>query len=144
MTGKIWVVAADASRARLFTTKNSRQPLQELESMVHPEGRARGRDIGRDEPGVVFESHGQGRHATQTERKNEEANVFARRICERLNKARVERRCEKLYMVAPPHFLGMLRDNLDRPTRELVADEVPKEVVTADPERIREVLPYAL
>lgn len=144
MNGKIWIVAADASRARIFTTPNSRQPLQEMEDMLHPEGRAHGRDIDIDEPGLVYESHGQGRHATETSRKDEEAGAFARRICERLKKARVDGECESLYLVAPPRFLGMLRDNLDRSTRQLVAGEITKDVATADPERVREVLPYAL
>lgn len=144
MTEKIWIVAADASRARIFTTSNSRRPLQELEDMLHPEGRAHGRDIDVDEPGLVYESHGQGRHTTETTRKDEEANAFARRICERLKRARLDGECEKLYLVAPPQFLGVLRDNLDRPTQGVVAGEITKDVVTADPERVREVLPYAL
>ncbi len=112
--------------------------------MLHPEGRAHGRDIDIDEPGLVYESHGQGRHATETSRKDEEANVFARQICERLKKARINGDCEKLYLVAPPQFLGIMRDNLDRHTYELMADEVSKDLVTAEPEQIRNVLPYAL
>lgn len=144
MADKIWVVAADSSRARIFETSASRKPLRELETLTHPESRLHEGDLSDDGPGMVHESHGEGRHLTDNHRKQHEAEVFAREVCRRLEAGRVEGAFNKLYLVAPPAFLGQLRECLDAPTRKLVAEEIDKNVALAKAHEIRKHLPYAL
>lgn len=60
-----WVVVADSSSCRLFAAGKPIGPLQELESLVHPEGRMHGRDLVSGQPGRAFDSKGAGRHAME-------------------------------------------------------------------------------
>ncbi len=144
MTGKIWVVAADSSRARLFETSNSRKPLVEFETLTHPESRLHEGDLSEDGPGMVYESHGEGRHLTENHRKKHEIEIFAREVSQKLQQGRTSSRFDKLYLVAPPAFLGQLRDTLDAATRKLIQAEVGKNLVLSSPDDIRDHLPYAL
>ncbi|HUG79449.1 MAG TPA: host attachment protein, partial [Burkholderiales bacterium] len=56
------------------------------------------------------------------------AEVFAKRIGDYLEKARTEHRYDRLYLVAPPKFLGVLRRKLDRDVEKLVMGELPKDL----------------
>jgi len=63
---KIWVLAADSSRARLLATDSPIGELQELENFDFPESRLHGRDIRTDRPGRAFDNTGQGRTASRS------------------------------------------------------------------------------
>lgn len=52
---------------------------------------------------------------------------FARTLAERLQHGRVENRCKRLVLVAPPRFLGLLRAALDGPTAQLVVGSLDKD-----------------
>jgi protein required for attachment to host cells len=125
-----WIVAADASRARILQVADRDRRLEELEDLLNPEGRlkdgelaadARGRWSGPDRPGgnAMHEEVSPSEHV---------AEVFAKRIGDYLEKARTEHRYEQLYLVAPPKFLGVLRRKLDRDVEKLVVQELPKDL----------------
>ncbi len=140
---KTWVIAADSSRARILAAENVKGQLVEVEDLVHPEARLREQGLGSDAPGRSFDSAGQGRHAMGKEHdaKQQEAIRFAKRVCETLTTARNEGRFEKLYIVAAPAFLGLLRDCLDPTTQSLVAGEVDKNLAGHTVKEIRQHLP---
>ena len=48
----IWVVTADASRARFFEAQAGGGPLQELQDLVHPGSRLHEHDLVSDSPGA--------------------------------------------------------------------------------------------
>mgnify|MGYP006174572935 CR=1 FL=1 len=125
-----WIVAADASRARILQVTDRDRRLEELEDLLNPEGRlkdgelasdARGRWSGPDRPGgnAMHEEVSPSAHVAET---------FAKRIGEYLEKGRTDHRYERLYLVAPPKFLGALRRNLDRDVEKLVIQELPKDL----------------
>src|SRR4051812_34613057 len=113
----IWTIAADASRARIFETSNAAQTLQEIENFENPEGRAHNRALISDAQGRYF---GQGdsprAHAAgpKIDAVEHETELFAKTVSEYLDKARVEHRYDKLRLVAPAKFLGLLRKNLSK------------------------------
>ena len=45
------IVVADSARARIFTADSASSPLNEIETMAHPEGRMHDREITSDLPG---------------------------------------------------------------------------------------------
>ena len=143
---KTWVVAADSSRARIFESANHNGPLVEIDDLLHPEARLHESQMASDEPGSSFDSQGQGRHGmgSQVQPKQQEALRFAKQVCEALHAGRAARRFEKLYLVAAPAFLGMLRERLDSTTRALVAGEVDKNIAGRSPQDIRSHLPELL
>jgi protein required for attachment to host cells len=140
---KIWVLVADSSRARLLGAAHRAAPLQEMEDLVHTEGRLHPRDITSDLPGRAFDRHGQGRHAYEppTDPKEKAALEFARAVAHELEKARQEGRFERLHVVAAPEFLGLLRQHLHEATKAHIASESPRDLTTASIEQIRSALP---
>jgi protein required for attachment to host cells len=141
-----WVVVADSSSCRLFAAEKPVGPLQEFESFVHPEGRMHGRDLVSDQPGRAFDGKGAGRHAmeAQVSPKKHEAMMFAGLIAQRLAQGRAQRAFDRLVLVAPPAFLGVLRERLDRHVRARVAREVGKNMSRLKPAALRARLPRRL
>ncbi|KPQ23271.1 host attachment protein [Halomonas sp. HL-93] len=127
-----YIVVADAARARIFTREAL--TLTEQESLVHAEGRLHEGDLVTDRPGAdVHESsstsaRSSGDEDTASKHENE---LFAKQVANHLYSARVDNSLEKLIMVAPPKFLGLLRDKLDGPTQKLVIHTLSKDLSKA-------------
>lgn len=142
---KCLVVAANASRARVFESSGVGKLLVEREDLAHPESRLHARDLTSDLPGRAFDSRGEGRHAMEpaTDPKRVEAESFARDIAARVDAARTQDDFVELVLVAPPRFLGLLRDSLSHPSRQMVICEVAKDLVSKTRERIGKTIAEA-
>ncbi|HIE56381.1 MAG TPA: host attachment protein, partial [Chromatiaceae bacterium] len=66
---------------------------------------------------------------------------FAKKLCEKLRQGALDKAFDKLYILAPPAFLGELRECLEANLKSLVAGEITKDVVKQTPEEIRKKLP---
>ena len=143
---KAWVLVANHTTARLFEAEKRAKTLNEIESMLYPEGRMKGRDLISDAPGRAFDSYGMGRHAMSqsTALRKQGEQKFAKDIVHALEKGRREGRYEKLYIVADPSMAGTLRSSMSPTTRASIAGESRKNLVTCDPEKIRAELPMWL
>lgn len=139
-----WFVVANSTRARVIAITGRQGQPTEIAAWVHPESRLHEQELTSDLPGRSFDSHGQGRHAVsaRTSPKELEARHFAREIVERLDKARGDRVFDRLVLVAPPQFLGLLRKNLSAPMTKLIAAEVAKDLTTLEATRITKYLPW--
>lgn len=135
-----WVVVADRSRARFFLLRSRIEPMQEFEGMVHEEGRMTGRDELSDRQGGITGGHGEGDHTFEapTDLKQHEAEVFARQIEAKLEYGRVNHLYQKLILIAPPFFLGVLRQILNDHIQELISTSLDKNLVDEDEKQIRE------
>jgi len=143
---KPWIVVADQSKARIFTVDDSRGPLREIESLEHPEGRERIQDLTTDLPGRAFDSSGVGgRHAmgTSVDPRQQEAIRFAKQIAELVRTGCTEGRCDRLFLVAGPQFLGLLREHLD-PINGIEITEIGKNLGQYSSHEIRTHLPERL
>jgi protein required for attachment to host cells len=140
---KIWVVAADSSRARFFTADKPAGGLNEVETLSNPEGRLHEGDLVSDRGGRGINgaphSYNNGGQA-----KDEAANRFAAEVCGHLERGRNSQAISKLYVMAPPHFLGLLRKHQSGALRGLITNEVATDLTTQPPERIRAQLPEYL
>lgn len=125
--GQTWVVVADGSRARLFNRLKNRQ-LEELETLVAPEGRLHEGELVSDRGGHVEAVGGRGHDMAGRSAKEHEAQAFAKRIAARLEEARVASTLERLVLVAPPKFLGHLRSSLSPAAAGMVALTIDKEL----------------
>ncbi len=145
MTG-YWIVVADASRARLFAREKKFSPLEEIESLVHPESRLRRQDLVTDRPGQVQESRTPGESSADepTDPKDVEAQAFARELGRQLNEARRDGRFRQLVLLAEPHFLGQLRKRLDGATADVVAGHKAIDLTRAATEQITRAADSAL
>ncbi len=142
----MWIVAAGSGECRIFVAHAPAGPLQELETLSHPEGRMHEQALASDAPGRAFDSEGAGRHAmeVQVSPKKHEAMMFAGRIATRLEAGRVHREFDKLALLAAPEFLGLLRDKLNPQLRALVLHEVDKNPSGLKADAIRARLPERL
>ncbi|MDJ0739953.1 MAG: host attachment protein [Gammaproteobacteria bacterium] len=142
---KTWVVVADACRARFFTAEKPAGPLNEIETLSNPEARLHEGDLVSDRGGrdanAAGASHGFG---TARSAKDETANRFAGEVCAHLEQGRQKHAFGKLYVLGAPGFLGMMRKHQSSGLRNLISDEIAKDLTTQSPERIRAQLPEYL
>lgn len=129
-----WIVVAESTRGRIFTVSGAGGKIQEVADLSHPESRLHNRELSSDLPGRTFDSHGEGRHGMEqaTEPKEQEAQAFAAEIARRVERARNDGDFDSLVLVAPPKFLGRLRQALSRPARNALVGELDKNLVEAD------------
>lgn len=135
-----WVIAADASRARIFEVLGQQQAVHEIETFVHRESREKDRDLRTDAPGRYGSGPQMTGHAetARSDASDHEALVFSREIGNYVEAARTQNRFEQLCLMAPPKFLGLLRQNLSKDAQRLVGREIPKDISwfdSADAER---------
>lgn len=140
---KIWVLVADGSRARFFRTDRA-APLEELEDSLNPAAREPERALQSDRKGQTARG-GPGMMQFGAEGENdpkaEEERRFARSLADHLKKTRLAGDYERLFIAAPPDFLGELRHAMDAGTRAVVVGEMPKDLSRLKPEVIRKHLP---
>lgn len=143
---KIWVLAANSGNATLYAADSPTAPLTELETFDNPGARAKQMDLTSDRPGRSFDSHGEGRHAMETdvEPKEQEQIRFAKLIADRLEQGRVDNDFERLVVVATPAFLGQLRANFGTSLSSLVSLQIDKDYTALRPEAVRARLPERL
>lgn len=133
------IVVADSARARIFTADSAHSPLNEIETMAHPEGRMHEQNMVSDMPGKDSGKGGGGDHAYQEkiEPKEQEIIEFAKRIADYLDDARKTNKLNKLILVAAPAFLGELRTHLSSETNEKIVFELDKNIAQHSVEDIR-------
>ena len=80
--------------------------------------------------GRTFDSVGGGRHAKQnpTDLHRQRKREFAKTVIAELRRAMLSNRFDRPILVAPPAFLGDLRDALSKDLRNKVADEIASDL----------------
>ena len=129
-----WILVAHRGGARLFENHGPDKGLQLVEDISRPEGRLKSGEINADKPGRAFDKFGAGRHSMSQEHEaaDQVSLMFARRLCDKLAKARAENRFGKLVLVAEPRLLGELRAALDNHTAALVSSTVDMDLAGVD------------
>lgn len=124
-----WIVVADRARARIFSSPwPLADSLHEIETLVHPEGKAHERDVLTDGPGR-FAERVAGPHSgePQTDFRHRTALDFATVVAQRLEKGRVTNAFGRLVVIAPALYLGVLREKMSAPLARLVTYELDKD-----------------
>jgi protein required for attachment to host cells len=143
---KFWLLVADAGRAVIYSADTPRGPLHEVRDFIDPESRLPEQELARDRPGRSFDSFGEGRHAMAPHTSPAEvaADRFAQLLADAVETARQRGRFEHLGLVAPPQFLGRLRQALSAPAARQVVLELDKDLTRDDAESLRAHLPDRL
>jgi protein required for attachment to host cells len=135
-----WIVAADASRARILQVMDREHRLAEIEDLVNPGGRLNEREMTSDAEPRFRGTAGPGSDREATGAVEHEVEVFAKKIGDYLDKARTSHRYDRLHLVAPPKFLGQLRKELGKEVGKLVAEELPKDLSWLDARELEQRL----
>lgn len=147
MSDSTWFVVADARRARVLEFDGTKGEFGSPLDFDYVAPAARDGERFADRAGRVSERKGPTRHAmeapTPPTRADEED--LARRIAKDLAGVAHRHDMDRLILVAPPHMLGTLRQQLDGNTSKLVAGEHGKDLSKlSDHElkaRLRELIP---
>jgi protein required for attachment to host cells len=140
---RIRIVVADQAEAIFYDTPSLQAQPKEVAHISDPLAHLHDRDFSSDRPGRSYESVGGQRHAIEREDdpRQREAVRFAKRISRRLDEARRKGEYDELIVVAGPPFLGLMRKEMSRPTRERVVHEIRKDLVHSPVESLRRHLP---
>ena len=126
-----WAIIADASAARILERMAPLGAWSERPDGEVAPPNPRTHDQGSDRPGRVRESVGGARHAVEPRHDANRAakRSFARHLAERLEREAAAGRFSRLWLIAPPHFLGDLREALGRLSHERLAGSQDKDLV---------------
>jgi protein required for attachment to host cells len=140
---RIRIVVADQAEAIFYDAASLRARPVEVGRISDPVAHLHNRDMMSDRPGRSYESVGGQRHAIARENdpRRREALRFAKRISRRLDEARRKGEFDELVVVAGPPFLGMMRGELSRPTRQRVVHEIHKDLVHSPVESLQGHMP---
>lgn len=131
-----WVLVANRTGARIFHRDG--RTLRLIRTIDHPEGRKADQDI-ETGPQRTFDSHTQGNDPRSSPHEHD-ANAFAKAIAAELHLGRTERGVDRLVLVAEPHFLGLVRQELDDGTKALVVATVPKDLAKVENDAVQDHL----
>jgi protein required for attachment to host cells len=91
----------------------------------------RSSDLGSDHPGASYHTGSSAHHslAPRHDRHTLEKEKFARFVAERLNAAGAAKAFDELVIVAPPHIVSVIRQELDTATDAKVIGTLAKDLV---------------
>lgn len=142
----ILVIVADNTRARVFHSSSSQDPLKEKTVLVHPENRLHKKNLTSDRQGYSFSSHGHGRKvlSNHVDPKEYEIKQFAREINEYLINSEANNDFDQLIIIAAPKLLGVLKKQLNSSIKKLITHELNKNIAKLSATEIRAYLPKYL
>lgn len=128
-----WVLVADGAQARVLSNDGPGRGLKPAMDRGFESGRQHTREIVSDRQGRHPDrtGGGGGRHAMdpKTDPHRHMEHEFARSLAEVLEKEAINKRFDRLVLVAPPRMLGDLRAELAPHARAAVTAEVDKDLV---------------
>ena len=127
-----WILIADRSRAMiLHALPDGMRPFPTLSSHIHAEGRLRPQDRDSDVSGRL--QHPGGARSTvesHEDRWHVEARRFAKELVKVLELEHQNRRFERLVVIAPAPFLGVLREEWSPTLRACIFKEQVENMLT--------------
>lgn len=138
MLNATWILVSDASRARIFEDRGLVSGLVERGGYACPGGREHLRDRVSDRARLKGGGSQGIRAGILAERnpKDHEAEVFARFLADQLLRQAHQQAFDHLVLVAPPHFLGLLRASLDEGLAKRVVATFDKDLTLLDAQEL--------
>jgi protein required for attachment to host cells len=140
---KVWILVCDSARGRLFETRDGAPSWELLETLSHEESRAKARALVSDQAGTRSAEGGSVHHnalAPGSEPKEVEKEHFAHSVVKLLDQAMRAGRFGKWVLVAPPHFVGMIKKELTNELKKHLMSSVDKDLTSFDVRTLAERL----
>jgi protein required for attachment to host cells len=139
-----WILIADTARAKLLTTELPEQAWTVVEAFENAGAHLTSKDLSPTPPGKMKQSgDAKSRHTSfepRTTPKAAELDRYVQRLTNFLEEATARRGYDRLVLVAPPHLLGMLRNQLGKQSAARMQAAIDKDLVALDNDEIRERL----
>lgn len=142
---EILVVAADRGHARFFSIAHNQDELRELSDLVNPDARRPAHSLASDRQGRTLNRKRGSRAALGRENlQDESARRLARVIVAMINGKPRRESIDRLFIIADPEILGMLRLELRTHKPTVPVRFIAKNVTRTGSKRIRSYLPKRL
>jgi protein required for attachment to host cells len=128
---KYWLLVADATQARIYSSRPHLKELRLEHEISNPRGRARAQELNSDVPGRYAERGRSTVKSAMEPRSNAhevEEKRFAQELAEIFRVGLNAKSYDGLALVAPPDFLGVLRNTLPAQVQQRVTSEVAKDL----------------
>jgi len=135
-----WILVGDASRARLFSSNGAKGPWTLVRSLDHPQSRLQDSDLAGRQRGRMQQSAGAGNRSAMepaTMPKEVEREAFSTELAHLLDHQYDVNSYGDLVLIAPPHFLGLLRKTLSGKLRKRVTAELDKDYSLLPPHELQ-------
>ena len=143
----VWVLVCDAAKARLFELRHGDPSWHAVETVVHEESRSKASELVSDHSGSRSSEGGSVHHnalVPGSSPKDVEKDRFAHSLATTLDRAMRSARFQKWVLVAPPHFVGLMKKELTSELAKHLMATVDKDLshlhVHALAERLRDTV----
>ena len=128
-----WFVVASQREARVFIKTSDRRQFRLLKSLTNPLGTVKRRELIRKKAGRGVKSIGRIASVSYSEPRphdpHDQANIqFAREISHFLETEKLKKKFESLTMVAEPHLLGKIRNEMKDELKGKVTSWIKKDL----------------
>ena len=123
-----WILIADRGRARVFARDPKEERWTKVQSFDFPEGRLREGETRTERPTTFSVGDGRSSPEPHADFRHTTAATFSKELVGYLEKGRQAKSFDFLWIVAPPLFLGELREHLPNTLSPLVRREWNKDL----------------
>ena len=130
MNTATWVLLADSSHGRLYSVAEKGMPWSLIKEYEHPASRVSTGGLASDKRGRAHASINRGARSameSKTSPKEVEFKHFAHELAEVLHDGHGQQAYDRIVLVAPPQFLGLLRKEISGPVNNLIAASINKD-----------------
>ncbi len=123
-----WVLVANGSQARIFNLDGPQKSITLVKEFTHPESRMKTDKLSSDRLGNYGSSSvGNSSYTEPTDPKSYEFERFAMELAKVLDEGRSANKFDKVVLVASPHFLGLIKQNLSEQLSKAVSHTIQKD-----------------
>lgn len=142
MNDAIWILIANSAGAKLFATNKLFGSWTLVKQFDNPEAHERDVDMISDRSGNYRNPYMKGgsSYNERTDHKAGEIDTFARTLARELDLGRSRNSFDKLIIVAPSRFQGLLKEHSEENTRHLVFKQIDKDYVNLNDQELREMV----
>ena len=128
-----WILVANAAAAAIFTNDGPQKGLVKMKTMQHAASREKSSELVTDRPGhTQSRGNGRGAYVPAKTPKEIEAERFALELARTLDHGRTAHAFQRVILIAPPHFMGLINQHLDPHVRQLVGASIEKDYTKLD------------
>lgn len=138
-----WVLLAGSGRALLYSVAIKDRAWTLLKEYTHAASRVSEGGLTTDQPGRTYGSAGKGARSameSKTSPKEVEFEHFAHELAEVLHAGHGQQSYGRIVLVAPPHFLGLLRKSINDTVSKLIVGALDKDYLHLSEKEIHEHL----
>lgn len=124
------VVNLNTNICKIYKYSKQQSQLILIKEISHPENKLKSFDLTSDRPGHYKGSESaRGSYSPRSEAKEIEINNFAREVAKELNLERNQNEYDELILITPPQMHGLLKSHLNKHVKNLIINNIQKDVV---------------